>query len=255
MGGPGGGGDCGVQRAQRLAKLQLDFVAGVSHELRTPLAVIVSAGDNLAEGVVANPEQVKQYGALVRDEGRRLAGMVEQTLSFAAGGSRFRQLKLQPLDVGEVIRKTVDRERSAAGRLGFTIEENLESGLPAVRADEQTLSQSLENLIRNAVKYSGENRWIAVSARRGGDTAHDVTITVEDRGPGIDSDDLAHIFDPFYRGKLAHAAQIHGSGLGLSLTKEAVEAMGGSIAVRSSPGKGSAFTIRLPAANSAAERE
>lgn len=244
-----------TQRAQRLAKLQMDFVAGVSHELRTPLAVIVSAGDNLAEGVVANPEQVKQYGSLVRDEGRRLAGMVEQTLSFAAGGSRFRQLSLQPVDVAEVVRKAVDRERSAAGKLGFTIEESLETGLPAVQADEQTLSQSLENLIRNAVKYSGQNRWIAVSARRGGDVARDVTITVEDHGPGIEPDDLPHIFDPFYRGKPALAAQIHGSGLGLSLTKEAVEAMGGSIAVRSSPGKGSTFTMRLPAINSVAEKE
>jgi signal transduction histidine kinase len=84
-----------TQRAQRLAKLQMDFVAGVSHELRTPLAVIVSAGDNLAEGVVGDAEQVKQYGALVRDEGRRLAAMVEQTLSFAAGGAHFRQLRLR----------------------------------------------------------------------------------------------------------------------------------------------------------------
>jgi signal transduction histidine kinase len=233
----------------------MDFVAGVSHELRTPLAVIVSAGDNLAEGVVGNAEQVKQYGALVRDEGRRLAAMVEQTLSFAAGGARFRQLNLQPVDAGDVVRKTVEKERETAGKLGFTIEQNVEAGLPVVQANEQALSQSLENLIRNAVKYSGQNRWIAVSAGRGGEESRDVTITVEDRGPGIGGDDLPHIFDPFYRGKLALAAQIHGSGLGLSLTKEALEAMGGSIEVRSSPGKGSAFTIRLPALNSDNERE
>jgi signal transduction histidine kinase len=159
------------------------------------------------------------------------------------------------VDAGDVVRETVEKEREAAGKLGFTIEQNVEAGLPLVQANAQALSQSLENLIRNAVKYSGQNRWIAVSAGRGGKESRDVTITVEDRGPGIDGDDLPHIFDPFYRGKLALAAQIHGSGLGLSLTKEAFEAMDGSIEVRSSPGKGSAFTIRLPALNSDNERD
>jgi signal transduction histidine kinase len=244
-----------TQRAQRLAKLQMDFVAGVSHELRTPLAVIVSAGDNLAEGVVGTPEQVKRYGTLVRDEGRRLAAMVEQTLSFAAGDSRFRQLKLQRVDAARAVRTTIAEERAAAEKLGFTVEEHIEPGLPSVQADEQALSECLRNLIRNAVKYSGDERGIVVRASRGLNNGRPhVAITVEDHGNGIESGDLPHIFDPFYRGKAALAAQIHGSGLGLSLTREALEAMGGSIEVQSAPGKGSAFTIRLPAVNSVGEK-
>ena len=88
-----------TQRAQRLAKLQMDFVAGISHELRTPLAVIGSAAANLADGVVKSPEQVREYGSLIRSEGRRLTGMVEQTLQFAASqasGNHY-QLRRTPL--------------------------------------------------------------------------------------------------------------------------------------------------------------
>ena len=81
-----------AQRARRLARLQMEFVAGVSHELRTPVAVICSAADNLAEGFVGAKDQVKEYGALIRNEGRRLAGMIEQILRFAAGQSRPRHL-------------------------------------------------------------------------------------------------------------------------------------------------------------------
>ena len=240
------------QRAQRLAKLQMDFVAGVSHELRTPLAVMRSAADNLADGVVESLEQAKQYGEVMRREGRRLTGMVEQTLAFAAGQAPRREFKIRRVEVAQVVAEALEQNRPMIESLGFTVEKHVDADLPAVRADKDALTQCLANLIANALKYSGGARWMAVrsqeivAAKR-----REVQLTVEDRGPGIDKSEASQVFEPFFRGRLATAAQIEGAGLGLSLAQEAMAAMGGRITIKSTPGQGSAFTLHLPASESA----
>ncbi|HWR53252.1 MAG TPA: HAMP domain-containing sensor histidine kinase [Bryobacteraceae bacterium] len=233
-----------TRRAQRLAKLQIDFVAGVSHELRTPVAVICSAGDNLADGIVDPNPRVKQYGALVRGQGHRLREMVEQILAFAAGEGG-RRYELRAVDVEEVIESTLSDSRSLVEESGAVVERHIEPGLPHVVADHAALKQCLHNLITNGLKYGGDGRWLGITARS---HAGEVHITVADKGIGIGPDDLAHIFDPFYRGEAAIAAQIHGTGLGLSLARDLIEGMGGSIEAASAPGKGSEFTLRLKAA-------
>lgn len=233
-----------ARRAQRLAKLQMEFVAGVSHEFRTPVAVICSAGDNLAEGIVDPNPRVKQYGALVRSQGRRLREMVEQILAFAAGQGG-RRLELRPVDAEAVIDSALSDVHSLIEESGAVIERRIEPGLPFVTADEAALKQCLHNLVTNGLKYGGEGRWLGITARsRDGE----VDIAVADRGIGIDPAELAQVFDPFYRGEAAVASQIHGTGLGLSLARDLVQGMGGSIEAVSTPGKGSEFTLRLKAA-------
>ncbi len=235
-----------TRRAQRLAKLQMDFVAGISHELRTPLAVICSAADNLAEGIVAaSQEHVRQYGDLIRQEGRRLTGMVEQILAFAGSQERPRKYDLHPAQAGQLVESLLSKLRSTIDHAGFTLETEIGSDLPRVKVDEAVLSRCLENLINNALKYGGRSRWMKVcvaGAAKGG--VQEVQISVEDKGMGIERADLPHIFDPFYRA--ATAAQTHGSGLGLSLAQEGVVAMGGRISVKSTPDVGSVFIIHLP---------
>jgi len=240
-----------TQRARRLARLQMEFVAGVSHELRTPVAVICSAADNLAEGFVGTKDHVKEYGALIRNEGRRLAGMIEQILRFAAGQSRPASYDLGPVPVSESVARVQANIAALPEAEGFAVERDIDPDLPPVQADAAALTHCLENLILNALKYGGEKRWVRIRAGStdGGARVH---ISVEDRGEGIDPGDLPHIFEPFYRGKSARAAQIHGAGLGLSLARDIAEGMGGHLEVSSEPGRGSTFTLDLPAAGTQA---
>ena len=238
-----------ARRAQRLARLQIDFVAGISHELRTPLAVICSAGDNLAEGVTGDSSySTRKYGELIRSEGRKLTGMMEQILQFASARRGRRQLSLRPIDINEIAQAALRQAQPMIREAGFSVEKSLAPGLPHVSADPAALSRSIQILIYNALKYSGDGRWLAIhtfhtETKRGAE----VRLTVEDKGMGIGSEDLPHIFEPFYRGSAAAAAQIHGTGLGLFIVRETLVSMGGSIDVKSSPGKGSSFTIHLPA--------
>jgi signal transduction histidine kinase len=232
-----------ARRAERLAQLQMDFVAGVSHELRTPISVIDAAGYNLTKGHIKNAEQMARYGNLIRQESRRLTDMVEQILEFAGAQSKRQQYDLQPTDLNQLIEETLATPLLTEEQ--FAVEADLPAESPCVQADAVALRRALQNLINNAVKYSGDSRWLKLQAKTDSSN-HTVQITIQDRGLGIPASDLPHIFEPFYRGSEARAAQIHGNGLGLSLVKNIIEAHGGQITVTSEAGRGSVFTVRLP---------
>jgi signal transduction histidine kinase len=235
-------------RAQRLARLQVEFVAGVSHELRTPLAVISSAADNLAAGVVEAKEHVRQYGTLIGSEVHRLSSMVEQILLFASGEARQRPYEIRPVDVGEVVDRVLSGADGIIDEADFTVEKQIQPGLPPALADAGALAQCLHNLISNALKYGRDRRWLGIRGQLvETDRGPEIEVRVEDKGMGIDREDLPHIFEPFYRSRAVRSAQIRGTGLGLSLTKRITEAMNGRLSVTSESGKGSAFTLHLPA--------
>jgi signal transduction histidine kinase len=238
-----------ARRAQSLARLQIDFVAGISHELRTPLAVICSAGDNLADGVVTDASHsTRKYGELIRDEGRKLAGMIEQILQYTGGQKGRRRYNLQPEHLNEIADAALNQAQPAITAAGFSVEKSYAPDLPQIHVDATALSQAIQNLIQNALKYSGQNRRLSIrTSKAKGKRAAEVQLIVEDKGMGIASAELPHIFEPFYRGSAATAAQIHGTGLGLYMVREALTSMNGSVSVKSSPGKGSIFTIHMPA--------
>jgi signal transduction histidine kinase len=237
-----------ARRAQKLAHQQMEFVAGVSHELRTPLTVISSAADNLADGVVAGEAQTKRYGAVIRQESRRLIDMVEQVLRFSGLQSGRAQYKVGPVDVAPAVERALANIRPEIRDSGMELHLEIQEGLPPVLADAAALVHCLGNLVSNAVKHARDGRWIGIEARLSGMGEAAVEIEVSDRGPGIDPADAAHLFEPFYRGRRAVSDQIKGAGLGLSLVKRIVEAQSGTVKVTSQPGQGAKFTIRLPLA-------
>lgn len=241
------------RRAQSLAAKQMEFVAGVSHELRTPLAVICSAAENLADGVVENRDQIKRYGSLIRDEGRRLTGMVEQVLEYAGAQSGKKTYELRPTAPAEIVADALTALHLPLTENGFLIEQDVAAALPPIAADAAALSRALQNLLSNGMKYSGESRWLGLRAHVAKTPpGEEVRFVVTDRGLGIAPAELPHIFEPFYRGREVSAAQIHGNGLGLSLVKHILDAHGGRVSVESHLGQGSTFTLHLPVVREAA---
>jgi signal transduction histidine kinase len=229
-----------AQRTRRLAEQQIAFVASVSHELRTPVTVIATSAANLADGVVREPEQVKRYGSLIQQEARRLGEMVSQVLEFAAPPAAERR----PLDLAAVVgdaAQAVEPERLAAG-IGLRVEVD-QQALHAL-GDAAALRRGVLNLLTNAIKYGRPGTDVVVSVSREGG---ELLLSVADRGIGIPESERERIFEPFYRGREAVAAQIRGNGLGLSLVRRIAAAHGGRVSVDSVHGEGSRFTLRLPA--------
>lgn len=233
-----------AQRAKILAQRQIDFVSAVSHEFRTPLAVIYSAGENLADGVAKEEKQTARYGDLIKSEGRKLSKMVEGILDFAGANAGKKKYDFRKTKINEIIENALRECQSLLDEKAFTIEKNVHENLPEISADKTALSQAIQNLIVNAVKYSDGEKHLKISAANGNKR---IKIVVEDHGIGIAPKDLKHIFEPFYRAKSVVDEQIHGNGLGLNLVKQCVEAHGGEIEVKSEIGKGSKFTIVLTA--------
>lgn len=241
LGGAAGLLTISARRARRLAAQQMAFVAGVTHELRTPLAVIRSAAENLADGIVDDPAQARRYGTLIDAEGRRLSALVEQALALA-GAHAQAPPTLRPLALGPFLDEAIARCRRTF-EPDVPVALDLEKDLPPILADARALEAALCNLLGNAHKYGGG--WIGVEARRQQDV---VALTVRDRGAGIPADELPHVFEPFFRGRAAREAQVRGSGLGLSLVQRTAETLGGRVGVETTPGRGSAFTLYLPLA-------
>lgn len=233
-------------RSKRFAQRQIDFVSSVSHEFRTPLAVVYSAGENLADGLAKDPEQVAKYGELIKGEGKRLTGMVEQILEFAGARSGKRQYNFANTNVGDAAHEGLNDCMSILNEQGFAVETEIDRSLPLIKADRSALGGAVQNLLTNAAKYSNGTRWVKLSVF-GAESK--INIVVEDRGIGIEKADSRRIFEPFFRSKGVVDAQIRGNGLGLSLVKDVALAHGGSVRAERNAHQGSKFTITLPMSN------
>jgi len=234
-------------RSQKLAEAQLEFVASISHELRTPLAVIGSAADNIADGFVEGKQQLERYGVVLREQTRELTDMVERILLFVAARNNRDHYEMRMLHVSDFLEKAIRDTAYLLQRGGFTLDYECDNDLPPITGDLSALSRCVQNLIVNAVKYSGDSRRIQLQGRlHEVNIRQEIEISVRDRGIGISSADLPHIFEPFFRSPQVSKAHIPGTGLGLPLAKRFAEAMGGTLKVYSKLGEGSKFTLTLP---------
>jgi signal transduction histidine kinase len=238
-----------TRQAQRLAEVEMEFVAGVSHELRTPLTVIRTAAFNLRGKMAGSPAQVEKYGTLIQHESEKLTGIVEQVLRFASAKAGRVVRERQPVAVDSLIEESLSSSRNLLEETLCQVEKRIDPGLPLISGDSAALRHALQNLINNAVKYgSGGAKWIGIFAREVPDgKGRAIEIQVADHGPGIPPEEQKHVFDAFFRGEKAVRDQVHGTGLGLNLVKKIVEAHGGTVSVHSEPGSGTTFNIRIPA--------
>jgi signal transduction histidine kinase len=234
----------------QLARVQMDFVASVSHELRTPLTSILCAGENIRDGFARGQKDFVEQVSIIVDEAAQLAGLVDQVMLFAVTSTKP-NYPLQPLQVSEILSSALRNTSGLLQGSAFTVEQQIQEGLPPVLGDLSAVSQCLQNLIVNAVKYGPEQHSIKLAAQidQFSGSKKEVQISVHDRGRGISTADLPHIFEPFYRSPHVIAAQIHGAGLGLSITKSMIEAVGGRLSVVSEMGAGSTFTLHLQVAD------
>lgn len=230
-----------TRRSRRLAEEQMRFVANVTHELRTPLTVIRGAAHNLRRGIVKDPGGIEKYSGLIIEHAEALGAMVEQVLNFS--GDRHGETIREPVDLGRVLRDAAFTVKSEARFSACQIDIHLPADIPSVTGDPAALRRVFQNLLENAAKHGGGGGLIGITAAM---RDRRLEIRVEDCGPGVPDSEIDEIFTPFFRGAHARANQVRGSGLGLSLVKEIVEAHGGGVSVHSEIGKGCTFTVTLP---------
>jgi len=231
-----------VRQELEVARLKSEFVSTVSHEFRSPLSAISHLAELLDRGRVVDEDRKREYYRLILGESGRLRRLVENLLNFARIEEGRQQFQFEPMNVGRWLRPVVDEFRAGSAAAGKEIVVEIAPDLPPVRADAGAMTTVLGNLLDNAVKYSPDapRVWVWAGLEDGA-----VEIRVRDEGVGIAEADQEHIFERFYRARDAGA--VAGTGLGLALVHRIVAAHGGTVDVESRAGKGSTFTVRLPA--------
>jgi two-component system sensor histidine kinase SenX3 len=230
-------------QARRLEEIRRDFVANVSHELKTPVGGLAL----LAEAVLDahdDPEAVARFARRMQVESTRLTRLVQEIVDLSRLQVAASLSEPHPVDLAQAAREAVDRSRLAAEDRDIEVA-LVSSGDCAVWGDHQLLVTAIRNLVGNAVAYSDPHTQVVVAIRAVvGDV---VELAVTDQGQGIAPADQQRIFERFYRVDSARSRATGGSGLGLSIVKHVAANHGGDVAVWSEPGRGSTFTLRLPA--------
>jgi signal transduction histidine kinase len=232
-----------VSREMKLARLKSDFVANVSHELRTPLALIRLYAETLELGRLTAKEKYQEYFRIIREESERLTALINNILDFSRIEAGRKEYEFKETNLPELVCSTLDSYRFQIEQNGFAFEENISRDIPPVNVDREAIARSLLNLVNNALKYSKDKKFIAVSLYRSNGS---VKLEVRDHGIGIPVNEQEKIFEKFYRCGDPLVHNIKGSGLGLSLVRHIIRAHGGEVQVESAPEKGSTFTIALP---------
>ncbi len=232
------------EELKKLDILKSQFFANVSHEVRTPLTSILSPIQSLYQGDLGPlaPEHQRLVGQVYRNS-LKLLDMINQMLDFSKFEARKMQLRLKHLDIDELTRDIVTTFQDVTERKGLKLRYVVEGELPPAYLDAEKLERILTNLIRNAIKFT-ETGSITV---RAGATAVNRWLEVRDTGIGIPSQHLANIFNRFQQVDSSSTRKYEGTGLGLTIVKESVELMQGTINVQSEERRGTTFRIELPA--------
>jgi two-component system phosphate regulon sensor histidine kinase PhoR len=232
-----------ISQIRSLEAVRKEFVANVSHELRTPLSIITGYLETLMEEG-GDPETNVRFLKTMHKHAQRLNILIEDLLSLSQLESRKVSLNFEPVELGECIQRVVERLDTRIGEVAAKIKINIAESLPRVEADAFRIEQVVYNLIDNALRHGGKlGVNVIVEAHSNG---REVVVAVHDDGPGVPLGDQPHLFERFYRVHKDRSRDAGGSGLGLSIVKHTVQAHGGTVALKSSPGAGATFTVSLP---------
>lgn len=232
-----------LRRQLALQELKNTSVATVAHELRTPLASMRMLVDTLREGRYRGEEKLHEYLDLIAQENDRLGRLAESFLTFSRLDKGAKSLRFEAVSPSEIVDGAIQQMKGRLSASGCEFSAEVAPDLPSVNADRDALVSALCNLLDNALKYTGEKKRIAlkVSAENGG-----VGFQISDNGIGIEADQRAAIFRPFYQSDQRLSRAREGCGLGLAIVQQIVAAHRGKVTVQSEPGKGSTFTVWLP---------
>lgn len=235
-----------MMRQKKIADIKTDFINNMSHEFKTPLATISVATDSLANDKIAqNPEKVKYYSHLIKQENLRMKKQVENVLNMSKLERNEVQLFLKETNVRGLIQEILESFQLIVQERGGALVGDFRAENYNLKIDEFHFSNMLVNLLDNANKYSPETPQITLRTKNEGSW---YVIEIEDHGMGMETGNKSKIFEKFFREETGNIHNVKGQGLGLSYVKKIVELHGGSISVESVVGKGSTFSVRFPMA-------
>ena len=232
-----------VAREMEILKIKSDFVSSVSHEFKTPLTSMKALTERLEKGKVTQPEKMKQYISIISHDIDRLIRLVGNILNFSNIEEGKKVYKKEKTNIAIWLKETINNYKKESIESDININVQLKDEMPAISIDKDAMTQSIFNLLDNAVKFSQGVKEIGVTAEKNDGS---IIIKIKDKWIGIEKDEQDKIFEKFYRGKSAVEYYIKGTGLGLALVKYTVEAHYGQIDVESEPGWSTVFTITLP---------
>ncbi len=232
-----------ISREMELIAMKSDFVSNVSHELRTPLSLIRMFAETLEMGRVKTEKKKNEYYTTIVHEADRLTRLINNILNFSRMESNTRRYNFRPVHLNKLISSVLAIYSYQLEKSLFTLKIELSDDLPEISVDEEAIAEALHNLIDNAIKYSGENKYLRIATSV---NQNSIIIEVEDHGIGISIEHHSKIFEKFYRVShgLVHTAK--GSGLGLAIVQHIVHSHNGTISIISEPHHGSKFIITLP---------
>jgi two-component system phosphate regulon sensor histidine kinase PhoR len=233
-----------ITRQKKLETLRRDFVANVSHELRTPLSVIKGYVETLADGHRdIPPDDREKFLRTIQRHTERLNSLLDDLLALSRLESANPGLRPEPTDLAALLTGVLDDYRARPAAARHQLDADLASGLPTLPLDPLKISQAVENLLDNALKYTppGSRLTLSLATRDG-----EAVVCLRDNGPGIPAADLPHLFERFYRVDKGRSRDKGGTGLGLSIVKHLIQLHGGRVWAESTLDHGSAFFLALP---------
>lgn len=229
-----------IKKEVELAQIKSDFVSNVSHELRTPLSLISMFSETLEMDRVKSDEKKKEYYSIISQEANRLSKIVNSILNFSKMEAGKRQFNFVDSYLNDVAENVYRSYKFHLEQKGFSFNIIKDESIPIIKIDEEAVSESIVNLVDNAVKYSNEKKEITI---RTGMESNFAFVEVEDKGIGIPDKDQKKVFEKFFRVSSGDVHNVKGSGLGLSIVKHIIEAHKGKIELFSEVGKGSKFRM------------